>query len=174
MVSSAIRTDFILSAEIMVIALNEVADLGFVHRLVILIVVALVITAGVYGVVAGIVKMDDLGLRLTRTDSPAAQKIGRALVRGMPRLLSTLTVVGTAAMLWVGGHILLVGSDKLGWHTPYQLVHHLERLVQIDPGGGVLAWLVNTGISAVIGLVVGAIVMAMVSAVRSVRHRSSE
>ncbi|GAB3013674.1 DUF808 domain-containing protein [Mycobacterium bourgelatii] len=174
MVSSAIRTDFILSAEIMVIALNEVADLGFVHRLVILIVVALVITAGVYGVVAGIVKMDDLGLRLTRTDSPAAQKIGRALVRGMPRLLSTLTVVGTAAMLWVGGHILLVGSDKLGWHTPYQLVHHLEQLVQIDPGGGVLAWLVNTGISAVIGLVVGAIVMAFVSAVRSVRHRSSE
>lgn len=164
MVTGAIRTDFILSAEIMVIALNEVADQSFWPRLIILLIVAVVITAAVYGVVAGIVKMDDVGLSLTQRSSGLATKVGRGLVAGMPKLLSFLSVVGTAAMLWVGGHILLVGTDTLGWHAPYGLVHHAEEYVHDVAGvGGVLAWLVNTAASAVIGLIVGAVVLGIVS-----------
>ena len=163
MVSGAIRTDVSLSAEIRVSALNEVADQSFVPRLIILLVVAIVITVVVYGVVAGIVKMDDAGLSLTQRSSSFAQKIGRGLVAGMPKLLAALSVIGTVAMLWVGGHILLVGADELGWHAPYSVVHHGEEYVHDVAGiGAVLAWLVNTAASAVIGLVVGAIVVAVV------------
>lgn len=167
MTSSAIRTDFILSAEIMVIALNEVADEPFVPRLIILIVVALVITAAVYGVVALIVKMDDIGLGLAQRSSRVATRVGLGLVAAMPKLLAALSAIGTVAMLWVGGHILLVGADTLGWHPPYGFVHHLEEGVRHATGGseaigGVLAWLVNTGMSAVIGLVVGGLVVAIV------------
>ncbi|WP_041307689.1 DUF808 domain-containing protein [Intrasporangium calvum] len=161
-VSGAVRTDFILSAEIMVIALNEVADEPFLARLAILIVVALLITGLVYGVVALIVKMDDLGLRLAQRDSSSSQAIGRALVKGMPSLLSLLSTVGIAAMLWVGGHILLVGIDELGWHALYDVVHTMEGAVHGVAGvGGLLAWLVNTAASALLGLVVGAVVVAI-------------
>ena len=161
-VSGAIATDFILSAEIMVIALNEVADEPFVSRLLILIVVALLITALVYGVVAVIVKMDDIGLRLSQRSSSGAQAIGRGLVRAMPVLLRFLSTVGIAAMLWVGGHIILGGIDELGWHGPYDLVHHLEEAVGGVAGiGGLLAWVVNTVASALVGLVVGAIIVAV-------------
>ncbi|MDF2823131.1 MAG: hypothetical protein K0R68_539 [Mycobacterium sp.] len=162
MVTGAIRTDFILSAEIMVIALNEVADQSFFPRLIILVVVALVITAVVYGVVAGIVKMDDVGLHLAKRSSALAQRLGRGLVSFMPKLLAALSLIGTVAMLWVGGHILLVGVDELGWHAPYALVHHAEEAVHhIAAVGPILAWLINTAVSAVIGLVVGAIVVAV-------------
>ena len=162
-VSGAIRTDFILSTEIMVIALNEVTDQPFLARAAILVVVAIGITLLVYGAVALIVKMDDVGLHLAERASAAAQRVGRALVKGMPVLLKVLSVVGVAAMLWVGGHIFLVGVDDLGWHAPYDLVHHLEEAVrEAVPGlGGFLAWLVNTLASAVIGLVVGAIAVAV-------------
>nr|WP_281363830.1 DUF808 domain-containing protein [Nocardioides daedukensis] len=160
MISGAIRTDLILSAEIMVIALNEVTDQPFVARAAILVVVALGITALVYGVVAAIVKMDDIGIRLTRTRSGLVQKVGHGMVRGMPGLLALIGAVGTVAMLWVGGHILLVGVDDLGWHSPYEFVHHLEEQVHDATGalGAVLGWLTNTAASAVIGLVVGGIV----------------
>ena len=163
MVAGAIRTDFILSAEIMVIALNEVADEAFLSRAAILVVVAIAITILVYGVVAGIVKMDDVGLRLSQRASKGAQRLGYAMVRAMPRLLAVISVVGTAAMLWVGGHILLVGVDDLGWHALYDWVHHLEEDVEhaVAGVGGALAWLLNTAVSAVIGLVVGALVVAV-------------
>jgi predicted DNA repair protein MutK len=93
------------------------------------------------------------------------------MVAGMPKLLSALTVIGTAAMLWVGGHILLIGADELGWHAPYDFVHDLEKQVEnIDGIGGLLAWLINTGISALIGLIVGFIVVAIVSRF----HRSDD
>ncbi len=164
MVTGAIRTDFILSAEIMVIALNEVANQPFLPRLIILLIVALVITAAVYGVVAGIVKMDDVGLFLAQRPGKAAQKIGRGLVAGMPKLLSALSTIGTVAMLWVGGHILLVGTDTLGWHALYGVVHHAEVAVHDAVGGAfgaVLAWLTNTAASAVVGLVVGTVVVGI-------------
>jgi uncharacterized protein len=165
MTSGAIRTDFILSAEIMVIALNEVADQPFLPRLIILVVVALVITIAVYGVVGLIVKMDDIGLSLAQRSSRFAQTVGRGLVTAMPKLLAALSAIGTVAMLWVGGHILLVGTDAVGWHGPYGLVHHAEEFVHhaVQGVGGLLAWLLNTAVSAVIGLVVGAVVVAIVS-----------
>ena len=164
-ISNAIRTDFILSAEIMVIALNEVASQAFLPRLIILVIVAIVITVVVYGVVGGIVKMDDVGLALAQRNSKVAQRVGRALVNGMPKVLSTLSTVGTVAMLWVGGHILLVGTDDLGWHWLYGKVHHLEEMVHHATGafGGLLGWLVNTTASAIIGLIVGSVVMAIIS-----------
>ncbi len=168
MVSGAIRTDLILSAEIMVIALNEVADEAFFARAAILVVVALVITILVYGVVAVIVKMDDVGLHLAQRSSKVSQKVGRGLVLAMPIFLRVLSSVGIVAMLWVGGHILLIGLDDLGWHWPYEHVHHWEK----DAGGGALGWAINTGASAVLGAVVGAIVVAVLHIIprRSPKH----
>lgn len=161
MVAGAIRTDLILSAEIMVISLNEVADQAFLARAAILVVVALGITVLVYGVVALIVKMDDIGLRMTTFRSGLAQRFGHGMVKAMPGLLAVISVVGTAAMLWVGGHILLVGLDDLGWHPPYEFVHHLEEQVHhaVSGIGAALGWLVNTIASAIMGLVVGAAVV---------------
>ena len=166
MVSSAIRTDFILSAEIMVIALNEVEDEPFLSRAIILVLVAIGITVLVYGVVGLIVKMDDVGLHLAGRESGAARTVGRGLVAAMPKLLAALSTIGIVAMLWVGGHILLVGVDELGWHTLYDWVHHVEEAV----GGGALGWCVNTLASAVIGLLVGAVVVAVVTGTQRLRR----
>lgn len=163
MIAGAVRTDFILSAEIMVIALNEVADEAFLPRAIILAVVAVLITIAVYGVVALIVKMDDVGLLLTQRPRAFSQRVGHALVSFMPTLLNIISVVGVAAMIWVGGHILLVGADDLGWHAPYSWVHHLEEDVHhaVAGVGGLLGWVVNTVASAAVGLVVGAVVVAV-------------
>lgn len=163
MVSGAIRTDFILSAEIMVIALNEVADEPFVRRAIVMVVVAIAITLLIYGVVAVIVKMDDVGLSLTKRTSGTAQKIGRALVTGMPKFLAVLGFIGVIAMLWVGGHILLVGVNDLGWPGLYDFVHGIEDGVAdlIPAVSGFLAWLVNTIASAIIGFVVGCILVGI-------------
>ncbi len=129
---------------------------------------AVVITAVVYGIVALIVKMDDVGLRMVESGRRPAQGVGRALVTGMPKLLATLSIVGTAAMVWVGGHILLVGTDELGWHGPHDVVHSLEEPAHdVARIGGVLGWLVNTGASAVLGLVVGFAVVAVVTRIRA-------
>jgi predicted DNA repair protein MutK len=162
--SGAIRTDFILSAEIMVISLNEVTDEPFLARAVILIAVAFLITAVVYGTVALIVKMDDIGLRLAGSDAGGVATFGRGLVRGMPKVLSVLSTVGIAAMLWVGGHILLVGLKDLGASWLYDHVHHWEEDVHHALGafGGVGGWLTNTAASAVLGVIVGGIITAIV------------
>lgn len=170
-IAGAIRTDLILSAEIMVISLKEVIDEPFVSRALILVVVAVLITVVVYGVVAAIVKMDDIGLALTQRPSARSQSVGRRLVTAMPVLLSWLSKIGIAAMLWVGGHILLVGASELGWHAPYDLVHDLEHLVD-DAGAlsGVLVWLVNTAASATVGLAVGLVVTGVAAQVKKRNH----
>ena len=169
-VSGAVRTDFILSAEIMVISLNEVASEPLLSRAIILVVVALAITALVYGVVALIVKMDDVGLNLAARGNGVASRLGRGMVAAMPKVLTTLSTVGIAAMIWVGGHILLLGlhdlSEMLGWHVlalPYEWVHHAEEAVHGATGalGGILGWVTNTIGSAILGLIVGAIVVAV-------------
>ncbi|HPB44850.1 MAG: DUF808 domain-containing protein [Microthrixaceae bacterium] len=155
-ISSAVRTDLILSTEIMVLALKEVIDDPFINRLLVLVIVAFLMTAIVYGAVALIVKMDDVGLRMATVDNGRSERIGRALVAAMPKVLSTLTVVGTAAMLWVGGHILLSSAAALGWHGPYDLVHRIEQPFHDVSGvGGVLGWVANTLCSAIVGLMVG-------------------
>ena len=177
-VSGAVRTDFILSAEIMVISLNEVVDQAFVARAAILAIVAIGITVLVYGVVGLIVKMDDVGVHLAERSGKGVARFGRGLVKAMPRLLTALTVIGTAAMLWVGGHILLVGTDDLGWHGLYGAVHHVEELAHDATGalGGLVGWLVNTLASALLGLVVGAALVAVLSVTlhRRKGHRAPE
>lgn len=161
-VSGAIRTDLILSAEIMTIALNEVADEPLVSRGLILVVVAIGITILIYGVVALLVRMDDVGLHLAETRENGMATFGRRLVGAMPKVLSALGIIGTAAMLWVGGHIELIGLEELGLTAPYDLVHGWEESVHeaVEGGlGGLLAWLVNTAGSAVLGLVFGAVLV---------------
>ncbi|KAA0020212.1 DUF808 domain-containing protein [Antrihabitans cavernicola] len=175
LVSGAVRTDLILSGEIMVISLNEVADQGFWSRLTILAIVAVVMTVLVYGAVGFIVKMDDVGLRLAEGSGKAIPAFGRGLVQAMPKVLGVLTIVGTAAMLWVGGHILLVGTDDLGLHFLYDFVHHIEEAAHdaTDAVGGVVGWLVNTFASAVLGLIVGAILVAIVTPILRARKAKS-
>jgi predicted DNA repair protein MutK len=165
LVAGAIRTDLILSAEIMVISLNEVAAESFWNRLAILAVVAVIMTVLVYGAVGLIVKMDDVGLQLAEKPNKAAAKFGRGLVRAMPKVLTALSVIGTAAMLWVGGHILLVGTHELGFDPVYDFVHGVEKAAHdaTGPLGGVVGWTVNTIASAIIGLVVGALIVAIMS-----------
>lgn len=169
-ISGAIRTDLILSAEIMVIAVGEVEDEPFVSLAIILAVVALLITVIVYGVVALIVKMDDFGLLLVE-EGGARAGLGRALVEGMPKFLALLSVVGTAAMLWVGGHIELVGMHEFGFDLLYDPVHDLEESVR-EAAGGFAAWLTNTAASALLGLVVGAVIVAVQQAVARSRGAS--
>ncbi|OKL54415.1 ABC transporter [Bowdeniella nasicola] len=162
MVKSAALTDLILSAEIMVIALNEVANEKFVARTIILIAVALLITFLVYGVVALIVKMDDIGIALTKRESPRSQKFGHALVAGMPKLLTAIGIIGTFAMIWVGGHIILVGLNELGLTAPHAFVHHMEGYVSHIAGvGGFLAGVVNTIFSLILGAIWGAILVGI-------------
>jgi len=177
LIAGAVRTDLILSAEIMVITLNEVIDEPFWSRLAILAVVALAMTVAVYGVVALIVKMDDIGLRLAMRDSDRSQKVGRGLVAAMPRLLAAISVIGTLAMLWVGGHILLTSLDELGVHAPYELVHELEVAVHDAIGswvGSALGWVVNTLASLGVGLVVGAVAVVVMHLLPFGKHAKSE
>ncbi|RKQ33750.1 DUF808 domain-containing protein [Kocuria tytonis] len=161
--SGAIRTDLILSSEIMVIALNEVSHEPFLSRLLILVVVAIFITLAVYGVVALIVKMDDIGLALAKKDSAGTQKFGRALVTAMPRVLNVISIVGVFAMLWVGGHIILVGMAELGFTPLYDWVHHLGEGVHHVPAvGPALAWLVETFFALVLGVIWGSVVVGVI------------
>ncbi|MDO5662899.1 MAG: DUF808 domain-containing protein [Brachybacterium sp.] len=162
-VSSAIRTDLILSAEIMVISLNEVADQPILNQALILIVVGIGLTILVYGAVGLLVKMDDIGLALMRRSSEASQRIGRGLVTAMPKVMQAISVIGMVAMLWVGGHIILVGTHDLGLDQPYGLVHGMAEAVHHVAGiGGVLAWLVETFFSMVLGAILGAIIFAII------------
>ena len=151
-VSGAIRTDFILSAEIMVIALKEVAEQPLFERAAILAVVGIAITVLVYGAVAFIVKMDDIGLHLTKRRTRGEQSLGRLLLLAMPKLLTLLSSVGTLAMLWVGGQIIVHGLHELGLHGPSNLIHGIEHAVAYAAGplGGLLGWLTNAGLSAVV------------------------
>lgn len=166
LVAGAVRTDLVLSTEIMLIALDQVAEESFWSRLAILVVVAIVLTIGVYGVVGLIVKMDDAGLALAERGSPALQRVGRGLVLGMPRLLEVISVVGIAAMLWVGGHIVLDSLHEIGWHAPLDAVHHLVHAVH----GGVQGWLVETLVAAVVGCLVGAVVLTVIHLLPRRRH----
>lgn len=159
--SGAIRTDLILSAEIMAITLNEIADVSLWQRAVVLAIIGVMFTVVVYGAVGLIVKMDDIGLHLAKKPSEAAQKFGQFLLAAMPKLLVILSFVGTIAMLWVGGGIVLHGTHDLGWHTLYDIVHGMEHHVEMATGalGGALGWLSFATASAILGLILGAIIV---------------
>jgi predicted DNA repair protein MutK len=161
-VKGAIRTDLILSGEIMAIALADVAERPLPIQAAALAVVGLLITVGVYGVVGLIVKMDDIGLHLAQRRARGTQAFGRGLVKAMPVVLSALSTIGTAAMLWVGGGIILHGLHALHL-TPIPLwVEHLSAPAHALPAvGGVAAWLVEALCGAVAGLIVGAVVVGV-------------
>lgn len=162
-VSGAVRTDFILSAEIMAISLAEVADESFWQRTIILIIVAVAITALVYGVVAIIVKMDDVGLSLAERESPGVQRFGRGLVNAMPTVMNVISTVGIAAMLWVGGHIMLNGIDELGFHPIAEWMHGVEDAIATGApfAGGAFAWLFDTVIAAIVGVAWGMVIVGI-------------
>ena len=158
-IKGAVRTDFILSAEIIAITLGTVAGSDFVTRLTVLSLIAVVMTAGVYGLVAGIVKLDDLGLYLSRK-AGTAKAIGAAILKAAPGLMKGLSVAGTAAMFLVGGGILVHGVPPLA--------HALENLVQ-GPAHGVVVFVLR----AVVGMLAGAVVLGLVTLVQRVLRRGS-
>ncbi|MDQ4419549.1 DUF808 domain-containing protein [Sphingobium sp. DEHP117] len=170
-VKGAIRTDFILSAEIMAIALASVADTPLWEQGVILVVVSLLITLAVYGVVALIVKLDDIGLHLCRRDG-LTRGLGALLVNAMPPLLAGLTVVGTAAMLWVGGGIVVHGLEELGLPFPGHPIAHLAEQAGAMGGalGSVLGWFTGAALAALSGLVLGGVIVLALSGVAKLRH----
>lgn len=164
-VKGAIRTDFILSAEIMAIALASLEHLNLMTTAMALIAVALAITAGVYGVVALIVKLDDIGLHLAARQSGTARAIGNGLVHIVPRLLSGLSTIGTAAMLWVGGGILLHGLEEL--HLAGPVPHWIHEFAvsagaAAGPMSGLVTWLITALAGAAVGIIIGGIIVAIV------------
>jgi predicted DNA repair protein MutK len=162
-VSGAVRTDLILSGEIMAIALADLAEGSLLTKAVVLAVVGIAITIGVYGVVAVIVKMDDIGLHLAQRKAAFVRATGRGLVKAMPVLLQTLSTVGIAAMIWVGGGIILHGLEAFGLgaatHWLDGLAENAGKAAPLAPG--LAGWLVGAAGSAVIGLIVGAIVVGL-------------
>ncbi|MFS0738333.1 DUF808 domain-containing protein [Sphingomonas sp. 1P06PA] len=164
-IAGAIRTDFILSAEIMAIALAEVATLPILNQAIVLAIVALVITAGVYGVVGLIVKMDDIGLHLAKTRTGAMASFGRGLVKAMPILMRALAVIGTAAMLWVGGQIIVHQLHYFHLTPLPDWIHDAGAAAghAVPAIGGALEWIVAAALSGLFGLVIGSIVAVIVN-----------
>jgi len=160
-VAGAVRTDLILSAEIMAIALAEVADQPLLSRAVALALVAVAITVGVYGAVGLIVKLDDIGLHLAGKRPAAVQALGRGMVKAMPIVMRVLSVVGIAAMTWVGGGILLHGAEVLGWGAPAHWVHDLRHGVEAH-AGAVPGWLTGAAAAGVVGLIVGGLIAGII------------
>ena len=162
-VAGAIKTDFILSAEIMTIALSVIDSPDFWMKAVVLAVVGALITVAVYGAVALIVKMDDIGLYLAATGRIGVTRaFGRGLVKGMPVLLGVLSVVGTAAMLWVGGNIVVHGLEVTHlWAWPYETIHHIATSAAsaVSRAAGLVEWLVTAALDGVVGLIVGTLLI---------------
>ena len=168
LVKSAITTDLILSSEIMVISLNEVIDQPFWMRLGALIFVGILLTLGVYGAVGLLVKMDDIGMALNERHN-GKSTVGNALVKGMPIVLDIIGIIGTAAMLWVGGHIVVKGLHEFGMNQPHEFIASVTEKIS----NGALAWLAETGMSMVCGLVLGTVIATIVMAVKASFGKSS-
>ncbi len=168
-VAGAIKTDFILSAEIMTIALATIESPSFWLQAATLAVVGTLITVTVYGAVALIVKMDDIGLHMAANRrTAAARAFGRGLVAGMPKLMTFLSTAGTAAMLWVGGSIVLHGLEVTHlWAWPYETIHHLaEAAGHVVPAAkGFVAWAVQAAIDGVLGLGLGVVLIPLATRV---------
>jgi len=168
-VASAIKTDFILSAEIMAITLAALPAGSFVKQALVLALVGIGITVAVYGVVALIVKADDVGVALAKNERAsviggAGRAFGRGLVRGMPLFLTFLSAVGTAAMIWVGGGIVLHGLEVYGPPSIGSTVHAAAEAAAhaLPSAAGVLEWIVEAAISGVLGLLVGGVTIPIV------------
>jgi hypothetical protein len=168
-VAGAVKTDFILSAEIMTIALSALpAGQPVWMEAIALALVAIGITAIVYGGVALIVKADDVGLWLARVGRLSATRaLGRGIVKIMPAFLATLMAVGTAAMIWVGGSILLHGLGELGWHAPYDWIHHqaVAAAALVPAWAGAVEWAVTAFFDGIFGLAYGLVLLPIVARV---------
>jgi predicted DNA repair protein MutK len=174
MVKGAIRTDMILSAEILAIALGELDRLSLATKAGALVGVSIAVTALVYGAVALIVKMDDIGFRLATKENGGAKAIGRGLVAGMPKLLSSLSVIGTAAMAWVGGGIVLHGMEVVGiWPAlPHTLHHWAHVIASASPVAvGAIEWVVNAFFAGIFGVALGFVIAQGVGLVGKLRAR---
>lgn len=171
-ISGAIRTDFILSAEIMAITLAGLPQGDFWTRGAVLAVVGLGITVLVYGVVALIVKADDVGVALARGRVAAVAALGRGLVWGMPHFLALLGAVGMVAMLWVGGGIILHGLEEYGVNGPAHAVHDIAvgAAALVPPLAALLEWLVGAVLSGLVGLVLGGAIVVVLQLVRGKAH----
>jgi uncharacterized protein len=158
-VTGAIRTDFILSAEIMAISLASIATSHILTQALVLLTVGVLVTAGVYSLVAIIVRADDFGVYLAQRRGTTTRAIGNVTVHSMPTFLRVLSFVGTVAMLWVGGSIIIHGVHSYGIDVPEQVVHVISGSARtaVPSIGGLLAWLARVITSALFGLVVGAI-----------------
>ena len=158
-VAGAIKTDFILSAEIMTIALSAIPESGFWLEAATLAAVAVLITVAVYGSVALLVKMDDIGLYLAETGrTGAGRSLGRGIVKAMPFVMRLLQVVGTAAMLWVGGSIIVHGFAQMGWHAPEEIIHSVAVTVAggfPEAAHGALEWIVTAICDGILGIALG-------------------
>lgn len=161
-IKGAIRTDFILSAEIIVIALGSTATATLLQRSLVLSILAVGITIGIYGLVAGIVKIDDLGLHLMEKEGDFTQKVGKILFAAAPKLMKFLSIAGTLAMLLVGGGILVHGINFL--HHGVQDIAHLT---------GIFESLTTTLLNGVIGFVIGAILVALLTVISKMRGDKS-
>ena len=167
-VKGAIRTDFILSAEIVVISLGTVATASFITQLSVLSVIAIAMTVGVYGFVALIVKIDDIGLHLTEQTSNLKQKIGRGLLVFAPILMKTLTIVGTIAMFLVGGGII---NHAVPWmhHFSEDTVEYVQEIPSI---GNIVGALAPTSLNLLIGFIAGLLVLLAVNVVKKIWPKS--
>ena len=168
LVFGAIRTDLILSTEIMLIALAGLdPDLGLWPTLGALIVIGLVMTAVVYGAVALLVKVDDIGLQKMNNSVRRTRRIGARIVRAMPMVFRVISVIGTVAMLWVGGHLVIANLAETVWHGPYDLLHVIEHA--LEAAGPVVVWIADTAVSAVAGLALGMVVVGIVLGIGRLR-----
>jgi uncharacterized protein len=167
-IAGAIRTDLILSAEIMAIALATVAQSTFAIQAVTLAIVGIVVTAMVYGLVAIIVKADDVGLAMAKGSNSGMRAVGRAIVAGMPTFLRVISIVGILAMLWVGGGIIVHGLAELGWHLPEDLIHSVTKAVEaaVPFIGTTLGWLAGAGLAGLLGAALGFVVERSVHTIR--------
>ena len=161
-IKGAVRTDFILSAEIIVISLGTVANEDFMTRVAVLVAIALAMTVGVYGLVAGIVKLDDFGAYLTRRGAGAARAVGNGILRAAPWMMKALSIAGTAAMFLVGGSILEHGIPQL---------HHLAE--EVTHAAGPLALPAGMLVDAAIGIVAGVVIVGVYALIRRMRGKSA-
>lgn len=172
-VRSAVTTDLVLSIEIMLISMSNLNSDIWWMRLAMLAIVGLLMTGLVYGSVGLLIKFDDMGVWIAKRGvvrkSLTLQKLGRGLVKLMPAVFRALSIIGTAAMLWVGGHLLLANSAEIGFKAPLEFVHHITHGIQ----GGIVLWIVDALLSAILGTAAGLVLVAVKNIISKVTTKKN-
>lgn len=171
LIFGAIRTDLILSTEIMLIALASLdPNFGIWNTLGALVLIGFGMTGLVYGAVGFLVKIDDIGLALMKNTQRWVRRAGARIVRSMPAVFQVISIIGTVAMLWVGGHLVIANLAETLWHGPLDLLHVITNAV--DAAGPVVVWFTDTAASAAFGLVLGLVMVAIVFALSRFAKRN--